>query len=258
MKKTLATFTALTLMIFSTTAFAVGSGSGGVPQEDNTPAPKEEPAPKVEPAPESEVTPAQDPAPKTVTPKKTTVPKPQPMKICNDIENIKERISCRLEKTEDELKKEPYLPEECRAEKDEASQKDCIDRYLSLKPCWEKRQGKERISCVKENLGLPQKLVKAKDFCNQEDEEARATCIEDYKQKIYHLITFRFYDAEERIEKWYEEGKLDLEVTTDFVAFIATSKIIFNNAQSKNERLEVIKEVISRWNQTIAFVKSAK
>lgn len=250
MKKTLTTFTALALMIFSPTAFAVGTGSGGVPQEDSTPAPKEEPAPKVEPAP--------TPAPQTVTPQKTTTPKTQPVKICNDIENIKERISCRLEKTEDALKKEPYLPEECRAELNEAERKECIDRYLSLKPCWEKQQGKERISCVKEKLGLPQKLVKAKDFCNQEDEESRATCIEDYKQKIYHLITFRFYDAEERVEEWYEEGKLNLEITTDFVAFIAISKIAFNGAQSKNERLEIIKEVISRWNQTVAFATYSK
>lgn len=243
------TVAALILIIFSTTAFAVGSGSGGVPQEDSTPAPKEEPAPKVEPAP--------TPVPQTVTPKKTA-PKPQPVKICNDIENIKERIGCRLEKTEDELKKEPYLPEECRAEKDEDIREDCIYRYLSLKPCWEKQHGKERISCVKEKLGLQQQLVKAKDFCNQQNEEEKAICIDAYKRAIYHLITFRFYDAEERVEKWYEEGKLDLEVTTDFVAFIATSKILFNNAQSKNERLEIIKEVISRWNQTVAFVKSAK
>lgn len=230
MKKTLTICTtALLLITFSTAAFAAGTGSGGVPQANNTPTPKEEPAP-------------------------TPAPKPQPVEICNDIENIKERIGCRLEKTEEELKKEPYMPEECRVITEESGKQDCINRYLSLKPCWEKQQGKERISCVKEKLGLPQKLVTAKAFCKDQD----SVCVIDYRQLIYHLITFRFYDAEERVEKWYDEGKLNLEITTDFVSFIATSKIIFNNAKSKNERLEVIKEVISRWNQTVEFVKSSK
>ncbi|MBI4234954.1 hypothetical protein HY604_01495 [Candidatus Peregrinibacteria bacterium] len=246
MKKILSTtITSLLILVFSTSVFAVGSGSGGVPSDDNTPAPKQEPAP----------TPKQEPAPKQTAPTKSApISTPKPEKVCNDIENIKERIGCRLEKSEEELKKEPYMPEECRAIADDSGKQNCIDRYLSLKPCWSATQGKDRIACVKAKLGLPQKLQTAKKLC----ENKEANCIEDYRQKIYHLITFRFYDAEERVEKWYEEGKLNLEVTTDFVAFIATSKIIFNSARSKNERLEVIKEVISRWNQTVEFVKSAK
>lgn len=176
-------------------------------------------------------------------------------KYCNDLEDLKERIKCRLQKNEAELKEELaaiYMPEECRAMEAGVGQGDCVSRYKSLKPCWTEDPGAERIACVKEKLGID-KLMKAADYCKDKAD----VCQAEYKEKVYHLITFRFYDAEERVEEWYEEGKLSLEDTVDFIAVVVESKVNFNKAKTKAERVAVIKNIQSEWEKVVAKVKKS-
>lgn len=176
-------------------------------------------------------------------------------KYCNDIDDLKERIKCRLQKDEAELKEELaaiYMPEECRAMAAGAGQDDCVSRYKSLKPCWTEDPGAERIACVKEKLGID-KLMKAADYCKDKAD----VCQAEYKEKVYHLITFRFYDAEERVEEWYEEGKLSLDDTVDFIAVVVDSKVNFNKAKTKAERVAVIKNIQSEWEKVVAKVKKS-
>jgi hypothetical protein len=171
--------------------------------------------------------------------------------VCYFLEDLRERISCRLQKDhqamEEELKRY-YLPEECRfMDSGSEAQESCIDRYQDLLPCWDEGIGPDRISCVKAKLELPQTLLPISEYCGVESE----TCEYDYRHKVYHLITFRFYDAEERVEEWYEEERISLEDAVEFIAFIAESKNTFNQAQIKIERVEVIKSVIEEWGSLV-------
>lgn len=184
------------------------------------------------------------------------IAEPQPV-ICNNIADISARVSCRLTKTHDELEEEykrHYLPEECRvAELDEKLS--CTQRYKDLKPCWKYPEGSDRISCVKKVLGLPEKIIPPKEYCK---ENTSKTCLADYRQKVYHLITFRFYDAEERTEEWYEEGKISLDDTVAFTVFIANSKINFNKAKTTAERREIINQVQDEWVKIVNKVAANK
>ncbi|MBL4694355.1 hypothetical protein JKY72_03215 [Candidatus Gracilibacteria bacterium] len=169
---------------------------------------------------------------------------------CHDLGDRPARIRCRLQKSADDLKAEfavRYMPEECAALGDDA---DCAARYKSLYPCWAEDPGSDRIKCVKRILDLPQKLVSVDDFCGED-----AGCRDEYVGKVHNLIKYRMYDAEERAQKFYEAGRLDLDVVVDFVDFIAESKGDFNNARTKAERVAVIKDVMKEWKKVVSKVQ---
>ncbi|MBP7670850.1 hypothetical protein KA119_00985 [Candidatus Gracilibacteria bacterium] len=228
MKKLIA-LSSLFSLLFSLSCFAVGSGSGGTLPIEALPMDEE---PIIDP---------------------NYIPEPQPV-ICNNIADISARVSCRLTKTHDELEEEykrHYLPEECRVS-DIPTKFACVERYKNLKPCWKKPAGADRLTCVKEKLGLPEKIISPKQYCK---DSAAETCLSDYRQKVYHLITFRFYDAEERVEEWYEEGKISLDDTVAFTVFIANSKLNFNKAKTTTERREIIDQVQSEWDEIITKIQ---
>lgn len=277
MKKLIFAF--ILTVFFVAQASAAGSATGGSTKPQVPP-----PATQI-PAPEPTVTPTQsdadkkaaeeaarkarlemqqqEPKPITTTPAPAASPKAVNVtakatenKLCNDIEDMKKRIECRMKKSEAEIEDElakVYMPEECRAITDNDIWKNtCVDRYKKLRPCWSKGFGEERISCVKERLGLPQKLQTIDDYCKDKPD----SCQDDYKKKIYNLVTFRFYDAEERVEEWYEEKKISLNDAVDFITFIAQSKIKFyQEAKTKGDRLAIIDAVSRQWDSIVAKVK---
>lgn len=264
------------LFLIPMEVFAVGSGSGGyVPQppppEVKPPPPPPAPAPAPAPAPTPNPAPVPLPAPQTPPPP-TPGPAPTPMASpkppastqskelnvtasnCADLADLKQRIECRLQKSEEELRAEfakTYLPEECRAMAESSDERNkCVQRYKDLQPCWQKPAGPERISCVKSILGIDQ-LLPVKQYCENKD----TSCTQDYREKIYNLIKFRFYDLEERVEDWYKEGKLTLSDAVNFIAVIVESKIKFNSASSKAERAAIIHKVIAEWETVTSVLK---
>lgn len=255
MKKGIITFVALSLFL-TTQVFAAGSGTGGSTKPDTT---SNEAAQststesvtstaKTEAKAEVsvETTVSQDVPTKTVTAVSKT-------KYCNDLDGLKDRIKCRLQKSQKELEEElaaVYMPEECRATEDAKAKSDCVERYKSLKPCWKEKPGAGRIECVKKQLGI-NKLIDIEEYCKGRE----SSCKDEYRAKVYHLITFRFYDAEERAEEWYEEGKLSLDETVDFTAVVVQSKLDFSKAKTKAERVAVIKSMQMEWEKLVAKVK---
>lgn len=235
-----------TFLLLATQVFAAGSGSGGAFAPDS-PAPAIETV-IIEP---QDLPPAPTPLAISATPVKALEV------LCNDIEDMHERIACRLNKDNEGLAKEysvSYLPEECRPLEGDW-QKSCIDKYISLLPCWEKNVGPERIACVKNSLGLPSKIVSPKSYCSNDKDPA--ACMTAYRKNVYSLITFRFYDAEERVEHWYEEGKISFDDTVDFIAFIAQSKVAFYQSETKDARQSIIETVMEEWAKVVEKVQSS-
>lgn len=168
-------------------------------------------------------------------------------KMCYELEDLKERINCRLNKTEEELEEEPYSPEGCRT-RSEAWQEKCKELYTKIYPCYEKPVGDNRISCLKDEIGLPNKLKKLSDECETQDPE----CIEAYTKQIVNLVGARFYDAEERVEDWFADGEIDQETTVDFLVFITEAKWDLYNAESNSERMEVVERVDEEWEKLVS------
>lgn len=218
------------LVLIATPAFAK-TGSGGQPA---TPPPA-----------------AEEPAP---------APKAAVSAHCGTEKTIRARVSCRLKASPEKIQVEQdtaYFPEGCRRGTPDWQEK-CKTRYKTIGPCWydeelssNQYEGGEVVGCLKEKLQLPKVLVPTTQFC----EGKEATCPEDYKKAVHHLIVARFYDAEERAELLLEEEKVSIEDGTDFITFISEAKLRFYDAKTKSERLNVINDVIANWKNLIQKVK---
>jgi len=251
------------LLLIPSLAFALGSGSGGtLPPPPVAQPPVQQPAPVPQPPPVYQPAPVYNPTP-VVKPSPTPIASPTKVTTisvsqldapayCVDMENLKDRIKCRLQKSEEDLEKEysyKYMPEECRVLTD-SKQTDCQQRYKDLQPCWDNPAGPDRIECVKKVLGID-KLVPISEYCANQD----ASCMTTYREKVYHLITFRFYDLEERVEDWYRDGKITLDATVDFIAIVVDSKVNFYKTTDKKEHVAIIKSLIQEWDKIVSTVK---
>lgn len=241
-------------LVASMTAYAVGTGSGGSnPEAESEAKPAAESEAVVEVAePALEVEPVLETEPAFAEPAAVSVVAVDyTAEVCHDLETLEERIECRLIKGADALKDEPFMPEECRAIDDDKEQVGCVEKYEDLYPCWDKPGGQERISCVKEILGLPQEIQHVDEMCGAGMEYCRG----NYIEAVYSLIKYRFYDGEERVEDWYEAGRLELADTVEFIAMAVNSKIAFNEAGNRDEREEVINAMIEAWDDVVLKVQ---
>jgi hypothetical protein len=199
----------------------------------------------------------------TVAPvvKKVTVPAVE-KKDCYSLKTRKDRIRCRLEASEEQIKKElekyGYEHEECRVLKGTEHYVDCVECYQEISEggVWELPAGPKRIAAVKRVLGLPQQIVPFTEYCKDKGSD----CTHEYVHEVYMLIKFRFYDAEERAEIWNERGFLTLDETVEFVDFIADAKIRFDVSAYGNgptgERRALILEVSEEWRKIVNLVRS--
>jgi len=254
----------LTVLLVSTVGTAhvsAKSSSGGgeaVPVvEAPAPVPVPEPAPAPTPVPAPAPAPTSAPAPTIAPPKPAVTPKiaaPAEVVVCAKLEDLEARIRCRVEKTDEELKieltEENYMPEGCRWGTDEWKEK-CKVRYRLIHDLYSLPLGVERMNAIKEALGLPETLVKASVYCEGKD----ATCADEYKEKVIHLIVARFYDAEERAEELHAQGKVTDDQLIAFVVQVSKAKVAFYDAKNQPNptvvRAEIIKSLQADWN---AFV----
>jgi chemotaxis protein histidine kinase CheA len=182
---------------------------------------------------------------------------------CGKKQTSRDRIKCRLEADEKTLAAEyadDYKPESCiwrnSKKSDDWNNKwisNCKVRYTKVQACWpdglrkeNKYDGQSVIDCIKPILSLPKKLVPVAEHCAGKSDE----CVEQYRDAVHHLIIGRFYDAENRVELWQTEGKLDLDQTTNALIWITQHKKDFYTASSKFERQSVIKSFQNNWETT--------
>ncbi len=183
---------------------------------------------------------------------------------CGKKETAKSRIECRLSADEKTLQAEfadNYKPESCiwwnNDKSDDWNNKwiaECKERYQKEQACWPESiyngtsyNGKSVMSCLKKVVGLPEKIVPIAQFCEGKD----SSCKEDYQDAVHHLIVGRFYDAEYRVEEWMEESKLTLDETTEALLWITQHKKDFYSANTKSERISVIKSFQSNWDALV-------
>ncbi|MDO8599247.1 MAG: hypothetical protein Q7S02_04010 [bacterium] len=82
-------------------------------------------------------------------------------------------------------------------------------------------------------------------------EPGKTLCLENLRLRAYPYITFRFYDLEERAEGLKELGA-PMDLVTLFVVAAEQGKIDFNAAQTKDERIAIIRRVQSAWRAFVA------
>ena len=166
---------------------------------------------------------------------------------CYNLATMKERIGCRLSLADEELSKElkiSYLPEECRALKNDAYKEDCIMLYSKSQPCWKLPIGPQRMSCLKHTLEI-KNIKEEKLSCTN------PSCFAGLRKKVYTLIKFRFYDLEERAEGLYEKGLISNEQEVEIITKLEEKKIEFNQANSKEQRKQIILEVKKVWRDFV-------
>lgn len=176
---------------------------------------------------------------------------------CADKPTVKERVLCRLNLTPAAIAREyelEYLPEECKLKTSNKEKNDCIKRYLSFKPCWEKPVGEERSLCAKNALGIVNNASQEMNTCLGKTPRVAETCKNDIRKKVYEMIKFRFYDLEERAEELIEEGA-DQNLVADFSIFILQKKEEFNKAKNNEERKKIILDVRKEWKKFVQAVK---
>jgi len=173
---------------------------------------------------------------------------------CFEEGDIEDRVRCRLNLSRVELRKEyklEYLPEECRTIDNMTERQQCVRRYAKLQKCW-KFIGDERMRCVDHELNIT-KIKEQKRECNLLDENEKQECKKRLKDNVYHRIKFKFYNLEEKAERFLERGWVDQETVTVFIANLEIKKAEFNEATTKEEKRKVILGVRELWKE---FLKS--
>lgn len=179
---------------------------------------------------------------------------------CGNLSSAVARISCRLQLTSEQLvveQKALYLPEECRSFAEGEVRDLCIARYKSFAPCWASAPGEARFACSRTAVGLTRSVADEARACAAiADIDDKRECIEVMRTKTFNAIKFRFYDLEKRAEDLIEKGAT-VEQVAEFIAFITEQKIAFNNATSDAARRAVILEVRTGWKNFLAEVRAS-
>ncbi|MBI4143167.1 hypothetical protein HY480_04810, partial [Candidatus Uhrbacteria bacterium] len=213
-------------------------------KDPDAPEPKPSERQRCTPPPRPPQVPAARPTPPAATP---------PGLICGNLQTLEERIRCRITLSREALDRElaiQYLPEECRAIPGGGARVTCVARYQNLRPCWSKPIGPERFACVRSVLGL-RNLREERADCDAKQGTDRAQCLGNLRTRGYPYITFRFYDLEERAEGLKDLGA-PLDLVVQFVATAEQAKQDFNAANTKDERIAMIRRVQSAWRTFVA------
>jgi len=221
-------------LILISSAFAAGSGSGGIIRKAQT---NQAETPKIEQA--------QKPAADLSTGLK-----------CGDMAARADRVRCRLNLEDENYARENellYLPEECRDLAGEMKN-NCINLYKKTQRCWQFPVGETRLGCVRKNLNLGRVLSTEIKTCDGKGTE-RSQCISDVREKTFSLVKFRLYDLEERAEKLLEEEKVSEDEVVSLVSKLEEKKVEFNNAATIAQKKEIVLQVREIWKE---FVKKIK
>ena len=208
----------ISLIVFSTFAYAVGSsegGSGNTGTTQNT---------------------AQNNTPKNDTNKTTGNDFQYKEKDCETFETLRERLRCRLIQGEEYVPPKDNIEEACR-DLNYKNRGKCTAFYASIRTCY-KLEGRAKDSCFKRAAGL----VRAK--LSEESSDGRA-------MKARNYLVALLYDLQEKIEKSYENGKIDANVSSALIEKIVQIKKAILNGESREEIRRMMAELREMWRQDI-------
>jgi len=190
-----------------------------------------------------------------------STPAPEKSRICpglrcGHLENLGDRISCRLGLSNDELAQEfniLYFPEYCKVEETVDEKRECIALYQSLGACWQLDPGPKRGECAKNIIGLLD-LGAEKVACQEKSGEDRVSCVQTLKERVENLIIFHLYELEVQAETLLANGAVLEQAVLDLETFIETRKQEVETAESIKQWREIILEVRAQWKEFIKRV----
>ena len=155
---------------------------------------------------------------------------------------MRDRVRCRTRLAAEN--ENDYLPEECRAmEGDDRGH--CVEDYRKVRSCWDLRGTRDRVACVRQNLGAPEDLQKEKVSCDEKLDSEKDACLNNLKAKAYGVIKFRFYNLEERAERLKEMGGGGYwkELLARIRDIRASEKVFYRQITHFRQRSEFYKKV---------------
>ncbi len=175
---------------------------------------------------------------------------------CGDLSTLDARVRCRVNLAPAGIDRElelQYLPEECRAERNGPARAACIARYRAIVPCYKPPVGEQRFACGRQALGLGSTVPELVRACQTKPDAERLACLQDLRDKVHAMVKFRFYDLEERAEDLFDKG-VGSDRIGEFVSFMESEKLKFNQAKTKDERIAIVVAVRERWKAFVAEV----
>lgn len=192
---------------------------------------------------------------------RVSTPKPEESRVCaglrcGHLATLKERISCRLRLSNQELANEfkiLFAPEACKAFRDQSEKVECIRLYQRLGSCWQISVGNARNACARNIIGI-ENIVQGKSECGRLKNKERQKCLDDLKEKVLYLVVFRLYDLEVRAETLMERGA-PVELVTDLETFIETKKREMYATDNTADWKRIVMEVQGKWREFINRVR---
>ncbi|RLG19485.1 hypothetical protein DRN67_02550 [Candidatus Micrarchaeota archaeon] len=190
----------------------------------------------------------------------------EPNLKCGNQATVEERARCRVRITEVEAVQASntgapaqaqvqaelqHMPEECHALQG-TEQAACIARYRVMYSCMAKSNDVARENCMKSELQLGQ-VVEQKQTCLSEEAGEKQECLRELHQNIYEMIKFRFQNLITKAERLEEKGASE-ELVVEFIAAIEQKTVEFDEAQTIDERKEIVRQVAELWRN---FVRAA-
>ena len=81
------------------------------------------------------------------------------------------------------------------------------------------------------------------------------TCVEEFKEKVEHLILFHMYELEVQAEDLLVQGRVDFTRVVDLEVFIENKKALIEKASSVKEWKIVVWQVQEDW---LSFTKGVQ
>lgn len=242
-------------MLLTAPVLAAGGGGGGsffspTPANETSPTPT-----TTTPVNTTTATPAVTIA-TTTTSSIAIIPATTTKSILCEQSTLEERVSCRLDLSEDQQREQLgiiYFPEECRVLATD-KQVACVKRYRLVQPCWKKPVGPSRSACASKALGIKGSPTSEMKACLRKKSNQRTACQADIRDKVYALIKFRLYDLSERAENLLEKGTAK-EKIVKFVTAMEQKKQAFNETNSYVTRRQILLDSQKTWRDFAIMVK---
>lgn len=261
--------------IFSFQVFAAGSGGGGSPPPppDPAPSPPAEAPPVILEGPPGLPPCTQDvwscddwgtcqedgtharTCTRTLDCSGVEMPKPTeqetcPGLVCGHLSTLPERVTCRLELSDEDIAREfriLYFPEYCKVEETPEEKQGCIELYRSFAPCWELAVGRDRLSCARKAIGMKPVATEKAKCAARKSKNAKKACERSLNEKLEEYTLFQMYEYEVRAEDLLEQDRLTLGAVAAFDVFVEETKQAVEHAEDPTAWKKMLKDVKARY-----------
>jgi hypothetical protein len=151
---------------------------------------------------------------------------------CEELEDRKERIRCRLARGEDYRAPDGNIPEACKNLKTRGQ---CIALYATVDGCYQLEDGAKKDRCFKRAVGL------RKASLGEESPEGRPEKARKYAVSL-------LYDLQEKIEYAAEEGRIDPDDAAEIVdKIVEIKRSILEEETTKTEVKAELRVLRQMW-----------